>query len=67
MKDEELTANFSVLVSYYGGKYLVEITDSKDIGGMNIGEARDESFHKAIEEAFSCIALNDTDYIEASL
>jgi hypothetical protein len=34
---------------------------------MPLAEARDVSFHKAIEEAFSTLALNDQDYIEASL
>jgi hypothetical protein len=34
---------------------------------MPLAEARDVFFHKAIEEAFSTLALNDQDYIEASL
>ena len=64
---KELEAQFNVLVKYEEGQYLVEILDSKDIWAMPLTEARDVSFHKAIEEAFSTLALNDQDYIEASL
>jgi hypothetical protein len=64
---KELEAQFNVLIKYEKGQYLVEILDSKDIWAMPLAEARDVSFHKAIEEAFSTLALNDQDYIEASL
>lgn len=63
----ELEAQFNVLVKYEEGHYLVEILDPKDIWSLPLAEARDVSFHKAIEEAFSTLALNDQDYIEASL
>jgi hypothetical protein len=69
---KELEAQFNVLVKYEEGHYLVEIVDPKDVymgyaWAMPLAEARDVSFHKAIEEAFSTLALNDQDYIEASL
>ena len=64
---KELEAQFNVLVKYEEGQYLVEITNQDGIMTMPLAEARDVSFHKAIEEAFSTLALNDQDYIEASL
>jgi histidinol phosphatase-like enzyme len=63
----ELEAQFNVLVKYEEGQYLVEIVNQDGIMTMPLAEARDVSFHKAIEEAFSTLALNDQDYIEASL
>ncbi len=65
--NKELEAQFNVLVKYEEGQYLVEILDPKDVWSMPLAEARDVFFHKAIEEAFSTLALNDQDYIEASL
>jgi hypothetical protein len=64
---KELEAQFVVLVKYEEGQYLVEIVNQDGIMTMPLAEARDVSFHKAIEEAFSTLALNDQDYIEASL
>ena len=64
---KELEAQFLVLVKYEEGHYLVEIINQDGIMTMPLAEARDVSFHKAIEEAFSTLALNDQDYIEASL
>ena len=63
----ELEAQFVVLVKYEEGHYLVEIVNQDGIMTMSLAEARDVFFHKAIEEAFSTLALNDQDYIEASL
>ncbi len=63
----ELEAQFNVLVKYEEGHYLVEIVNQDGIMTMPLAEAKDVSFHKAIEEAFSTLALNDQDYIEASL
>jgi hypothetical protein len=65
--NKELEAQFVVLVKYEEGQYLVEIINQDGIMTMPLAEARDVSFHKAIEEAFSTLALNDQDYIEASL
>jgi histidinol phosphatase-like enzyme len=64
---KELEAQFVVLVKYEEGQYLVEIINQDGIMTMPLAEAKDVSFHKAIEEAFSTLALNDQDYIEASL
>jgi hypothetical protein len=64
---KELEAQFVVLVKYEDSQYLVEIINQDGIMTMPLAEARDVSFHKAIEEAFSTLALNDQDYIEASL
>jgi hypothetical protein len=64
---KELEAQFVVLVKYEDSQYLVEIVNQDGIMTMPLSEARDVSFHKAIEEAFSTLALNDQDYIEASL
>jgi hypothetical protein len=64
---KELEAQFVVLVKYEDSQYLVEIVNQDGIMTMPLAEARDVSFHKAIEEAFSTLALNDQDYIEASL
>ncbi len=64
---KELEAQFVVLVKYEEGQYLVEVINQDGIMTMPLAEARDVSFHKAIEEAFSTLALNDQDYIEASL
>ena len=64
---KELEAQFNVLVKYEEGHYLVEVVNQDGIMTMPLAEARDVSFHKAIEEAFSTLALNNQDYIEASL
>ena len=64
---KELEAQFNVLVKYEDSQYIVEIVNQDGIMTMPLAEARDVSFHKAIEEAFSTLALNDQDYIEASL
>ena len=63
----ELEAQFVVLVKYEEGQYLVEVINQDGIMTMPLAEAQDVSFHKAIEEAFSTLAVNDQDYIEASL
>lgn len=63
----ELEAQFVVLVKYEEGHYLVEVINQDGIMTMPLAESRDVSFHKAIEEAFSTLAVNDQDYIEASL
>jgi hypothetical protein len=64
---KELEAQFVVLVKYEDSQYIVEVVNQDGIMTMPLAEARDVSFHKAIEEAFSTLALNDQDYIEASL
>jgi histidinol phosphatase-like enzyme len=63
----ELEAQFVVLVKYEEGEYLVEIVNQDGIMTMPLAESKDVSFHKAIEEAFSTIACNDQDYMEAIL
>ena len=65
MKD--LKASFLVEACYEEGYYTIEIREARNVWGMNLAEARSVSFHEAIEQAFESLALNDTDYIEASL